>query len=107
MGNEGLLNEAVDEILKYQFDELVRQRQRSCRREHFRKVEAWLHQIEDILENEGRTVPEALTREIITYLRKEAPPLHRELLLDRDRDAARTLDVLFEAQEVLATRGLV
>lgn len=101
-----VLSQAVDEILKSKADDLDRRRRRAERRVHRRKVDGWLHAIEDILEVDQRTVPEPLVKEIAIFLRKEAPPLHRELLRNRDRDAARVLDVLFDAQDALRPRGV-
>jgi hypothetical protein len=99
-----MLNEAVDQILKSRADDLERQKRRSSRRIHLRQLDGWLHQIEDMLEEEKRTVPDALVREIATFLRREAPSLHRELVRNRERDAARVLDVLFDAQDSVRSR---
>src|SRR5207302_1001077 len=49
-GVDNVLNEAVDQILKSQADDLERQRRRSFRRVHLHQLDGWLHQIEDMLE---------------------------------------------------------
>jgi hypothetical protein len=103
-GVDNVLNEAVDQILKSRADDLERQRQRSSRRIHLHQLDGWLHQIEDMLEEDRRTVPETLVKEIGGFLRREAPPLYRELVRNRERDAARILDLLFDAQDTLRSR---
>jgi hypothetical protein len=99
-----VLNEAVDQILKSQADDLERQRRRSFRRVHLHQLDGWLKQIEDMLEDDRRTVPEPLVKEISSFLRREAPPLHRDLVRSHERDAARILDILFDAQDSLRSR---
>jgi hypothetical protein len=98
-----VLRHAVDQILKSQADNAQRQQQRAGRRTHLRQLDAWLLQIEDMLEDDRHIVPEPLAKEIAAFLRKEAPPLYRELLRTRERDAARFIDLLFDAQEYVRT----
>lgn len=101
---QDLLRNAADQILKSQADDAVRQQRRAGRRIHLRQLDAWLLRIEDMLEDDRRVVPEALIKEIAAFLRKEAPPLYRDLLRSRERDAARFIDILFDAQEYVRTR---
>ena len=100
---ETVLSEAIDQILKEEADERARQERREARRQHVRTLDRWLNAVETMLEEDRRTVPEPLFREIGGFLRQQAPPLHRELQRNRNRDAARVLDVLFDAQEALKT----
>ena len=66
-----------------------------------RKLDAWLAHVEDMLERDSRTVPEPLMKEIGRFLRPIHPRLYRNLRRNRDRDAARLLDTLFDAQELV------
>ena len=72
-----------------------------ARRQDLKKIDAWLEQVECMLEADRREVPEPLIREIAPYLRALDPKLHRSLLRNRTRDASRVLDILFDAQERL------
>lgn len=98
-----MLRHAADQILKSQAADAQRQATRAGRRTHLRQLDAWLLRIEDMLEDDRRVVPEPLIKEIATFLRKEAPPLYRDLLRTRERDAARFIDILFDAQEYVRT----
>jgi hypothetical protein len=72
-----------------------------ARRQDLRKIDAWLEQVECMLEVDQREVPEPLIKEIAPYLRALDPKLHRSLLRNRTREASRVLDILFDAQERL------
>ena len=72
-----------------------------ARRQDLKKIDAWLEQVECMLEADQREVPEPLIKEIAPYLRALDPKLHRSLLRNRTRDASRVLDILFDAQERL------
>jgi hypothetical protein len=84
-------------------DQLDEQRRQSllARRQDLKKIDAWLEQVECMLESDQREVPEPLIREIAPYLRALDPKLHRSLLRNRTREASRVLDILFDAQERL------
>jgi hypothetical protein len=99
-----VLSQAVDEILKSNVHDTVRQRHRAGRRVNRRQVEIWLQTVEDLLEEDTRTVPEPVVNEISSFLEREAPVLHRELLRNPQRDASRVLDVLFDAQDAVRPR---
>lgn len=96
-----VISEALDQILKLDADEQVRQRKIAAERELHRQLDTWLDVIEDMLEQERRTVPESLYREIAQFLRRHIPVLHKTLVRAKTRDAAQILDVVFDAQEVL------
>jgi hypothetical protein len=72
-----------------------------ARRQDLKKIDAWLEQVESMLEADQREVPELLIKEIAPYLRALDPKLHRSLLRNRTREASRVLDILFDAQERL------
>jgi hypothetical protein len=84
-------------------DQLDEQRRQLllARRQDLKKIDAWLEQVECMLEADRREVPEPLIKEIAPYLRALDPKLHRSLLRNRTRDASRVLDILFDAQERL------
>ena len=70
-----------------------------------RRLDSWLETIETMLEEDRREVPEPLVKEIAGFLREVDPKLHRAMLRNRTRDAARVLDILFDAQEYLLPGG--
>ncbi len=99
-----MLSQAAIEIHRCHALEEQRQRQsKDCRRQ-MRQLDAWLNAVEGMLEGEQRTVPEQLVKQIAGFLRAVDPKLHRALLRNRSRDAARVLDVIFNAQESLVPR---
>jgi hypothetical protein len=96
-----LLSEAVDEIYRKRLEQSERQRRLLARRADMRQIDDWLNAVEGMLEEEQRTVPEPLVKEIGSFLRDVDPKLHRALIRNRAREASRVLDVLFDAQEYL------
>jgi hypothetical protein len=96
-----VLSEAVEEIHRKSREQLERQQRLLARRADMRRLDTWLNTVEGMLEEEQRTVPELLVREIGSVLRDVDPKLHRALLRNRAREASRVLDVLFDAQEYL------
>lgn len=100
-----MLSQAVTEMHRMSTEEAHRRQRLLARRADLRRLDSWLNDVEAMLEGDQRTVPEALVREIASYLREVDPKLHRALLRNRSREAARVLDVLFEAQECLLPGG--
>lgn len=96
-----MLSEAVEEIHRKSREQLERQRRLLEQRADMRRLDTWLNTVELMLEEEQRTVPEPLVKEIGCFLRDVDPKLHRALLRNRAREASRVLDVLFDAQEYL------
>ena len=96
-----MLSEAVDEIYRKRLEQSERQRRLLARRADMRQIDDWLNAFEGMLEEEQRTVPEPLVKEIGSFLRDVDPKLHRALIRNRAREASRVLDVLFDAQEYL------
>lgn len=96
-----MLSEAVNEIYRKRAEDAARRERMLARRAELRQVDAWLNKVEGMLEDDQRTVPEPLIREIASFLREVDPKLHRALLRNRMREASRVLDVLFDAQECL------
>jgi hypothetical protein len=104
-GEAGLLSEAVEEIRLKAAEDARRRRELAARRQAIRRVDYWLNDVESMLEEDQRTVPEPLVREIAVFLRSVDPKLQRSLLRNRAREASRVLDVLFDAQEALLPRA--
>lgn len=96
-----MISEALDQILKLEATEQARQRKLAQERELHQRLDTWLAQIEDMLEDDRRTIPESLYRELAAFLRRHAPALHKTLVRSKTRDAAQVLDIVFDAQEVL------
>jgi hypothetical protein len=96
-----VLSEAVEEIRRKSREQFERQQRLLARRADMRRLDTWLNSVEVMLEEEQRTVPEPLVKEIGCFLRDVDPKLHRALLRNRAREASRVLDVLFDAQEYL------
>ena len=99
-----MLTDAINEIRLKQAEDIQRRRLLLSRRESMRQLDRWLEQIEAMLEEDERTVPEPMVRDIATFLRSFDNKLHRSLLRNRAREASRVLDVLFDAQESLLPR---
>ena len=96
-----MLSEAVNEIHRKRVEDAIRRQRMLARRAELRQVDGWLNQVEGMLEEDQRIVPEPLIKEIASFLREVDPKLHRALLRNRTREASRVLDVLFDAQEYL------
>jgi hypothetical protein len=103
-GRGWLLSEAVEEIRLKAAEDARRRRELTARRQAIRRLDYWLNDVESMLEEDRRTVPEPLVREISVFLRSVDPKLQRSLLRNRAREASRVLDVLFDAQEALLPR---
>ena len=99
-----MLSEAVNEIHRKSVEDARRRQRLLARRAELRQLDAWLNQVEAMLEGDQRIVPEPLVREMASFLREVDPKLHRAMLRNRTREAARVLDVLFDAQEHLLPR---
>jgi hypothetical protein len=99
-----LLSDAVREIIVARELDHERRRQLLEQRQALRQLDTWMHHIENMLEENQRTVPEPLVREIGTFVRALNPKLHRHLQRNRNREASRVLDVIFDAQEELLPR---
>ncbi len=99
-----LLSEAVDEIYRKLAEDAARRQRLRAQRADVRQIDDWLNQVEGMLEEDQRVVPEPLVRQIAAFLRDVDPKLHRALLRNRAREASRVLDVLFDAQEYLLPR---
>jgi hypothetical protein len=68
-------------------------------RRPMRLLDAWLRQVETLVEHEEPIVPEPLLGEIGRFLWKQDPRLYGRLSKGRKLQALRVLDVLFEAEE--------
>lgn len=99
-----MLSEAVDEIYRKSAEDAARRRRLLAQRADVRQIDDWLNQVEGMLEDDQRVVPEPLVKQIAGFLREVDPKLHRALLRNRTREASRVLDVLFDAQEYLLPR---
>jgi hypothetical protein len=96
-----LLRDAVAEIQAKRRQEALKKQRMLERKREMRRLDLWLGQVEAMLEEDRRTVPEPVIKEIASFLRGLDPKLHRSLLRNREREASRVLDVLFDAQETL------
>jgi hypothetical protein len=69
------------------------------RRRPVRLLDAWLSQVETLVERKESLVPQPLFGQIARFIWKLDPLLHRRLGRGRKPEALRVLDVLFEAEE--------
>ena len=99
-----MLRDAIHEMHQAVRLNEERQRRLLARRQELRRLDAWLREVEDLLEADQRIVPEPLVKEIGSFVRRLEPRLHRNLQRNRNREASRVLDVLFDAQETLLPR---
>jgi hypothetical protein len=82
-------------------DEAARRRRnaRLANRRPVQLLDAWLDQVEMLVERKESIVPEPLLVEIAGFLWKQDPLLCRRLSRNGKQDAVRVLNVLFEAEE--------
>jgi hypothetical protein len=96
-----MLSEAVAEIRRAEELEAERRQRLRQRKDTIQRLDGWLDAVEDLLEQDRHTVPEALVGEIGDFVQRIDPKLQQSLLRNRTREAAEVLDVLFEAQEAV------
>ena len=99
-----MLREAIKDIQRSDESSKVRHHQLAASRVQMRRLDHWLGQVEAMLEQDHKTVPEPLVSEIAEFVQDIDPKLRRDLARNRGRSATRVLDVLFDAQEVLMPR---
>ena len=99
-----MLSQAIEEIHRgYQLAEDRRQAELR-RRAGVRRADAYLLQVENLIEGKHQTMPDDLMDEIIRFVRPLSRKLHRALVRNITRDPVRVLDVLFDAQQLLMAR---
>jgi hypothetical protein len=102
-----MLSTALDEIHRgYQLAADRRNRELR-RRAGVRQVDAFLLQVENIIENQMHELPAELMDEIVDFVRPLNRKLLRTLIRNVTRDPVRVLDVLFDVQQVLMPRPAV
>lgn len=69
------------------------------RRRPVRVLDAWLSQVETLVERNEPIVPEPLLGQIAGFLWQQDPLLYGRLRKGRKLEVLRVLDVLFEAEE--------
>lgn len=69
-----------------------------------RLLDFWLSEVETLIERNETCVPKPLLGEIVGFLGKQDPRLHRRLTKRGKVDALKVLDALFEAEEQLLPR---
>jgi hypothetical protein len=97
-----MIGQASDQMVREQAGDRARRAQLEAWKRPRRILDRWLDAVELLLERDERTVPEPLFREIGAFVQEQTPSLNRKLRRNRRRDAARVLDVLFDAQEELS-----
>ncbi len=102
-----MLSAAIDEIRQGYQAAADRRDQERIRRADVRRVDAFLLQIEDIIENKAGEVPAWLMEDITRFVRPFSRKLLRTLNRNITRDPVRVLDVLFDVQQLLLPRLLV
>lgn len=96
-----MLSDAIEEIHR-EFQEAEDRREQDMRRRaDVRRVDAFLLQIENLIENQRAEVPPALMEEITRFIRPLSRKLLRALNRNVTHDPVRVLDVLFDAQQLL------
>jgi hypothetical protein len=99
-----MLREAIRDIQRSNESSKQRRHQLAASRVKMRRLDHWLGQVEAMLEQDHRTVPEPLVSEIADFVQDIDPKLRRDLARNRARSATRVLDVLFDAQEQVMPR---
>lgn len=99
-----MLSTALDEIHR-EYQLAIDRRNRDLRRRAgVRQVDAFLLQVENIIENQSSELPADLMDEIVQFVRPVSRKLVRALTRNVERDPVRVLDVLFDAQQLLMPR---
>jgi hypothetical protein len=102
-----MLSDAIDEIHRELQAAADRQEEELRRRAGVRTVDAFLLQIENLIENRHTEVPLPLMEDIVRFTRPFSRKLLRALNKNVTRDPVRVLDVLFDLQQLLLPRLLV
>jgi len=102
-----MLSDAIDEIHREFQAAANRRDQQLRRRAEVRRVDDFLHAIEDLIENHRGPVPAPLMEEITRFVRPISRKLLRALNRNVSHDPVRVLDVLFDVQQLLLPRLMV
>jgi hypothetical protein len=96
-----MLSDAIDEIHR-EFQAAEDRREEELRRRaDVRRVDAFLLEIENLIENQRSEVPPIVMEEITRFIRPLSRKLLRALNRNVTRDPVRVLDVLFDAQQLI------
>ena len=82
-------------------------RRRAATRASFHRAEGYMWQIEEMLEDGARHVPDPVVIEIARFVRPISRRLARVLTGDPERNPVHVLDVLFDVQERIQDRKSV
>jgi hypothetical protein len=94
-----VLSDAIRDIEQaVRLDQEERERRQELRAS-FQRAEAYMWQIEEMLEDGGEHVPEPLVIEIARFVRPYSRRLARMLTRDPEHNPVQVLDVLFDVQE--------
>ena len=99
-----MLSAAISEIHRETQAAADRRNQELRQRAAIRQTDAFLLQVENIIENQYPEVPPDLMAEIVEFVRPLSRKLLRALTRNVARDPVRVLDVLFDAQQILMPR---
>jgi hypothetical protein len=101
-----MLSEAMADICRA--DEATAQRRRRLRerRDAIERLDAWLQEVETMLERDRQTVPADLLDEIGDFVGRIDPKLRHSLMRNVSREPVAVLDVLFDAQELVLPRAV-
>ena len=102
-----MLSDAIEEIHREYQEAADRHDREMRRRADVRRVDAFLLQIEDLIERRHTEVPAPLMDEIVRFVRPISRKLLRALNRNVTRDPVRVLDVLFDVQQLLLPKLLV
>lgn len=95
------MSEVVADIRRAEEVDACRRQRRQQRRDTIRRLDNWVGTLEDMLEHDRHTVPEALVGEIGDFVQRIDPKLRQSLLRNRARETVQVLDLLFDAQEAV------
>ena len=101
-----MLSDAIRDIHEaMRLDRAERQRRREMRA-GFERAEAYMWQIEEMLEDGNPHVPDPLVIEIARFVRPHSRRLARMLTRDPEHSPVQVLDVLFDVQERIQRQTL-
>ena len=96
-----MLSDAIRDIDLARKAHEARRRGLGASRRSLRQLDLWIEQLESMLERDERVVPEPFVKVVSRYVRPIDAKLYRSIRRNRERDAVKLLDTLFDAQQAV------
>ena len=96
-----MLSDAIRDIDRARMASEARRRGYSGPHRARAQLDAWIVHLESMLEKDEKVVPEPFVRVVSRFVLPIDARLYRSVRRNRERDAVKLLDILFEAQQAL------